>query len=70
MRDHRAEQRGVVIIDLRRPDHRAGRKRTARQENPPLPLPLPSADRCQLRFEHQFSARFRARALAVSLCYV
>lgn len=68
MRDHRAEQRGIVIIDLRRPDHRAGRKRTARQENPPLPLP--SADRCQLRFEHQFSARFRARALAVSLCYV
>lgn len=31
---------------------------------------LPSLDRCQLRFEHQFSARFRVRARPVSLCYV
>lgn len=50
MRDHRAEQRAIVI-DLRRPDHRAGRKRTARRENPLLLLlpPLPGSMSATLR---------------------
>lgn len=48
MRDHRAEQRAIVI-DLRRPDHRAGRKRTARQENPP-PSPPPPPPRIDVSY--------------------
>lgn len=59
MRDHRAEQRAIVI-DLRRPDHRAGRKRTARRENPLLLLlpPLPGSMSATLRTSifHPFSS--------------